>query len=89
MIKPFKFFRGDTLPEMNLETVYREVQMIVRSPEHIPAEFLNVPTPYEEYEGWRAHVNNIPPGQCPYDIRTPEREHWMTGWSNRESSINR
>ena len=36
-------------------------------------------------EGYRAHRDNLPPGQCPYDIGTREREHWMTGWSSREN----
>lgn len=74
MIKDFKFFRGDDTLDL-VDMVLQEVQ--------------NVPIPYEEYEGWRAHMNNRPPGQCPYDIRTPEREHWMTGWSKRENDINR
>lgn len=41
-------------------------------------------------EGWDAHRNNFPPGQCPYTIGTRERELWMRGWSNREdnTSIN-
>lgn len=85
-MKPFKFFQKNTLPEVNLEMVSREVQMIARSAEHIPVEFVNVPI---QFEGWEAHMNNLPPGQCPYDIRTIEREHWMTGWGNREDTINR
>ena len=36
-------------------------------------------------EGWRANRDNLLSGQCPYDIGTPEREHWMTGWSSREN----
>ena len=79
-MKPFKFFRTDTLPEVNLHMVSQEVQSMIRSRERI-----NVAIPYEEYEGWRAHNDNLPPGQCPYDIGTVEREHWMTGWSNREN----
>lgn len=83
MIKDFKFFRGDDTLDL-VDMVLQEVQSMIRSPEHI-----NVPIPYEEYEGWSAHMDNLSPGQCPYDIRTIEREHWMTGWSNREDSINR
>jgi ribosome modulation factor len=89
MIKPFTFFRGGTLPEVNIETVSIEVQMIARSIEHIPVEMVYVSIANEEYEGWSAHMDNLSPGQCPYDIRTIEREHWMTGWSNREDYINR
>ena len=89
-MRPFKFFNSDTLPEVNLEMVSREIQRVVRGPEHIPAGYINVPIPtpisYEEYEGWRAHHNNQSPGQCPYDIGTIEREHWLTGWSNREDN---
>jgi hypothetical protein len=65
-MKPFKFFRGDTLPEVNLEIVSREVQMLevnewvsnlfVRSTEHIPAGFVYVPI---RYEGWEAHQRDI------------------------------
>ena len=84
MIKDFKFFRGDNTLDL-VEMVSQEVQRIVRSPEYIPAGFVNVPTPHEEFEGWRAHYNNVPPGQCPYDIGSREREHWMTGWGSREN----
>ena len=86
-MKDFKFFRGEnTLPEIDLDMVSQEVQRIARSPEHIPAGF--VPIRFAENdiiaEGWNAHRNNLPPGQCPYDIRTREREYWMRGWSGRE-----
>ena len=36
------------------------------------------------HEGWEANRNGLPPGQCPYDIGTPERERWLRGWSARE-----
>ena len=106
---PFKFFRGKvysdefTLPiarRMSGRTIAQDlsnqVQQMVRSPEYIPAGYIN--TPYIPLqiteprginacimEGWRANRDNLPPGQCPYDIGTPEREHWMTGWSSREN----
>lgn len=88
-MRPFKFFTTDDTLDL-VEMVSQEVQRIARSPEHIPAGYVNVtiPIPHEEYEGWRAHSNNLPPGQCPYDIGTREREHWMTGWSNRENQAN-
>lgn len=37
------------------------------------------------HEGWNAHRNNLPPGQCPYDIGTQERVLWLDGWSSREN----
>lgn len=88
-MKDFKFFKSNTLPEIDLDMVHRRVQTVVRGREYIPAGFINVPIPtpipYEQYVGWAAHYNNLPPGQCPYDIGTIEREHWMTGWSSREN----
>lgn len=90
MIKKFKFFRGDNTLDL-VEMVSQEVQRIARSPEHIPAGFVSVPTPLNENhimdQGWSGHRHNLPPGQCPYDIGTPERDYWMTGWSNREDYI--
>lgn len=96
MLKPFKFFKSNTLPEVDLEMISREVQMIARGPEHIPAGYIYAPyIPLQVteprginaciMEGYRAHRDNLPPGQCPYDMGTPEREHWMAGWSNREN----
>lgn len=95
MIKPFKFFRTDNTLDL-VEMVSQEVQRIARSPEHIPAGYINAPyIPLQITEprginacimqGYRAHRDNLPPGQCPYDIGTSEREHWMTGWSSREN----
>lgn len=82
----FKFFQKNTLPEVDLEMISREVRRIARTPEFIPAGF--VPIPFAENdiiaEGWDAHRNNQSPGQCPYDIGTRERELWLTGWSGRE-----
>ena len=94
-MKPFKFFRGDNTLNL-VEMVSEEVQRIARSPEHIPAGYINapyIPLQITEprginaciMEGYRANRDNLPPGQCPYDIGTLEREHWMTGWSSREN----
>ena len=96
-MKTFKFLQKNTEPEMDLvEMVSQEVQRIARSPEYIPAGYVYTPyIPLQITEprginacimqGYRAHRDNLPPGQCPYDIGTPEREHWMTGWSAREN----
>lgn len=95
MIKDFKFFRTNTLDLV--EMVSQEVQRIARSPEHIPAGYIYAPyIPLQITEprginacimqGYRANRDNLPPGQCPYDIGTLEREHWMTGWSSREDN---
>ena len=95
MIKDFKFFRGDNTLDL-VEMVSQEVQRIARSPEYIPVGYINapyIPLQITEprginaciMEGYRANRDNLPPGQCPYDIGTPEREHWMTGWSSREN----
>ena len=84
-MRQFKFFRTNNTLDL-VEMVSQEVQRIARSPEHIPAGF--VPIRFAENdiisEGWSAHRNNLPPGQCPYNIGTPEREYWLTGWSARE-----
>ncbi len=96
-MKEFKFLQKNTQPEMDLvEMVSQEVQRIARSPEYVPAGYINapyIPLQITEprginaciMEGYRAHRDNLPPGQCPYDIGTPEREHWMTGWSSRQN----
>lgn len=91
-MRPFKFFKQNTLPEVDMEMVSQEVLRVVRGPEYIPAGYI---LPYQRTEvergrniliseGWDAHRNNLSPGQCPYDIGTIEREHWLTGWSGRE-----
>lgn len=89
-MRPFKFFSKEVLPEVDLGMVSREVQMIARGQEYIPAGYVNVNLPTNRYgiimEGWRAHRDNLSPGQCPYVIGTPERERWMTGWSQRENN---
>ena len=78
-MKPFKFFQKKP------ERVFSDYM------DRMDDYFLGgireepIPIPYEQYQGWDAHHNNLPPGQCPYDIGTIEREHWMTGWSNREN----
>lgn len=92
MIRTFKFFRTNTLDLVDM--VSQEVQRIARSPEHIPAGYIIPYIPPQRtvspniygciMEGWRAHRDNLPPGQCPYNIGTPERERWMAGWSRRE-----
>ena len=84
MIKDFKFLKTndyDTkyldLGEGNVIPIYRtQVETTMREPRGINACIM---------EGYRANRDNLPPGQCPYDIGTPEREHWMTGWSSREN----
>lgn len=92
-MREFKFFKRNTLPEVDLEIITRRVEMIERSCEHIPAGYI-VPyqrseenIPYEEYEGWAAHYNNLPPGQCPYDIGTQERSSWLDGWCKRSDYL--
>ena len=86
-MKTFKFLQKNTEPEMDLvEMVSQEVQRIARSPEYIQLQ-ITEPRGINAciMQGYRAHRDNLPPSQCPYDIGTPEREHWMTGWSSREN----
>lgn len=77
----FKFFRGFK----SMEDMFN----VPVDPSHYGE--IDAPTPrdipYEEYQGWAAHYNNIPPGQCPYDIGTIERADWMTGWGKREDAV--
>jgi len=68
-MKEFKFFQKEKSDRSYILPYQRSEEII----------------PHEQYEGWNAHHNNLPPGQCPYDIGTREREYWMTGWSNREN----
>lgn len=93
-MKQFKFFREDTLPELEVE--HRQVQRVVRSREHIPPGYIipYVSSPLGQdtinrlwNEGWSAHENNLPPGQCPYDIGTRERSLWLDGWCNRSDYL--
>ena len=76
-MKPFKFLR---LNEFTLDEEWYinapYIPLLVTEPRGINACIM---------QGYRANRDNLPPGQCPYDIGTQEREHWMTGWSSREN----
>ena len=78
-MKEFKFLQSK---KSMLGYYSREINPNLYRP-YIPLQRTESPRPM--VEGWNAHRFNIPPGQCPYDIGTPEREHWMTGWSSREN----
>lgn len=70
-MKPFKFFQKE-------KSDGSYILPYQRSEENIPQE---------EYEGWAAHYNNLPPGQCPYDIGTQERSSWLDGWCKRSDYL--
>lgn len=79
-MKPFKFFRGTkSISELYGRPInpnyYGELNVVVS-----PINRNNMIV-----EGWNAHRNDLPPGQCPYNIGTREREYWLTGWSAREN----
>ena len=77
-MKSFKFFQGkkDMLGYYAGRQINPDYYII---PQRIGQNRNNI-----IYEGWEAHRNNLPPGQCPYNIGTEEREWWLTGWSGRE-----